>query len=263
MTRRRTARTLMISPLESLEDRLVLTAIPGNVLEGVVALKGGPAIGAIYNEFVDYVQAGSKGTFTSPESASVVMAGQAVGVDIRFGAGNFATNVSQMQAIGMLVTAQVPSLGIVEGFVPIGQLPSVALDPNLSSLSPVYRPTAFTDPIATQTAAVTLKGGPTLGNIFQEFANYEQSGAVGPFTPMEASRVEFAGNAVKVDIRATQGNYSALLQEMQNLGMLVTATAPKVGLIEGYISIAQLPQVAADAHLAGMNPVYKPTNFGG
>ncbi len=75
----------------------------------------------------------------------------------------------------------------------------------------------------------------------------------------ESNQIVIAGAAVGVDIRTTPANYNAMLTQMESLGMLVTATAPQVGVIEGFLPIVQLPLVAANAGLTGMSPVYKPS----
>jgi hypothetical protein len=281
---RRSARKMTFTSLETLEDRLVLSATPvTNPLEALVDMKAAPVIGLIYTEYVNYYQAGSHGAFLSAQSDTVEMAGNAVGVNIQFSGGNFATNEAQMQQIGMLVTATAPSLGIVEGFMPIGSLPSVAMDPFMSSLTPVFKPTLGPIPSAAPTApvptppaptapipttpgmiasfeaAVNLKGGPELGAVYQEFVNYEQAGGTGTFSSPQASQIEISGMSVGVDVRTSAANFTAMLDEMEQLGMDVTATVPQVGVIEGFLPIAQLPAVAASTGLAGMNPVYKPT----
>jgi hypothetical protein len=259
---RRSTRKMTFTSLDALEDRLALSATPvANPLEALVDMKSSPVVGEIYTEFVNYFQAGSHGAFVSPQAAQVEMAGNAVGVDIRFSSGNFATNEAQMQQLGMLVTATAPSVGIVEGFLPIAVLPSVAMDPNAISVTPVLKPTQSAIPPASQVPLVALKGGPALGSIYQEFVNFEQAGGTGTFRPVEAGQILFAGDAVGVDIRTSAANFNTMLGEMEQLGMQVTATAPQVGVIEGFLPIAQLPTVAGNAGLAGMNPIYKPTQF--
>jgi hypothetical protein len=286
---RRTDHHLSITPLESLEDRLALSATPVNPLETAVAAHGGPVLGSIYTEYFNYVVEGSKGTFNPPEAAQVEMTPSTVKVDIRFGGGNFVANATALQNMGMVFTSGVPSLNLVEGSVPIGQLPSVAADDPIVSLSPVYKPTAYASapvtpavpagpiapvtptpitpatPAAPMTVAqgVALKGGPDLGSIYQEYVNYEQAGGTGTFMPSEAGRIEFRGTSVNVSIRTPVANFTAMLGQMKALGMQVTGTvqAGQVGVIEGYMPIGQLPQVAINAGLVGMAPVYKPTAY--
>jgi hypothetical protein len=260
---RHTARTLT---LESLEDRLTLSATPAaNPLEAMVAAKASPVLSTIYNQFTAYDQAGSPGQFTSTDSGQVEMSGSAVGVDIRL-LGNFQGNLANMEAIGMDVTATDPNIGLVEGFLPIGQLPPVAVDPNLVAVTPVLVPgqNLATSPTAqSDEAAVALKGGSALGTLYQEFLNYEAAGGTGTFAPAEASQILVAGGAVGVDLTTPLANLPTMIAEINALGMDVTATATtgQVGIIEGFVLIADLPMVATNPGLIGMGPIYKPVNF--
>jgi hypothetical protein len=279
---RRLAHKLTLISLEPLEDRLALSGDPvATEFEALVNNKGGGLLGTIYSEFVNYYEAGSQGSFLSAQSNLAQIAGTSVEIDVRFGQGNFVANGTQMQELGMDITAGVPSIGLIEGFMPISQLPIVAADNYVSSLAPVLKPVQNpipsanavvpigtpTTPSATGTPApitnpmaeaVALKGGPVLGSIFQEFYNYEVGGASGTFAPVQAGQVEIAGEAVGVDIRTSAANYDAVLGAMEADGMLVTATAPQVGVIEGFLPIAELPTVATNYAISGISPVYKP-----
>jgi hypothetical protein len=277
---RRTARKLTIPALESLEDRVALTAsFVSNPWEAAVDMKGGDTLGSIYTQYYNYVVAGSQGPFYAAQAHQVEMAGNAVGVNIQFGSGTLQSNETQMQQIGMLVLGTSGS-GMVSGFMPIGSLLSVANDSNASSMAPVFRPNtgltpgaaaidpsvsaaAPTMPTTTTTsdeAAVALKGGPMLSSIYQQFVAYEQAGGTGTFSPTGASQVVMAGDAVGVNISTSAANYATMLSNMEQLGMYVTATAPQDGIIEGFIPIAQLPAVAANTGLTGLSPVYKPAS---
>lgn len=263
---RRSARALTITSLESLEDRIALSTVSAtNPWESLVDTKGGPTLGVIYTQYFNYVQSGSQGAFLSAQSNAVEMIGPTVGVELQFSSGsNFAANAALMQQAGLIETASFPSLNIVEGFMPIGQLPAIAPDPNLTTLAPVYKPTQGPVPSATTTSAadstIALKGGAALASIYQEFMNYEQAGGAGTFSPAEAGQIEFAGDAVGVDIRTPAADFEAMLGAMEIYGMDVTATAVagQVGVIEGFLPIVQLPTVAANGDLVGMSPVYKP-----
>jgi len=274
---RRSARKMTFTSLESLEDRLVLAASPAtNPYEALVVNRGGPLLGAIYTELVNYYQEGAHGQFLAAQSNTVEMSGTSVGIDVRFGAGNFYANATQMQQLGMVITAGVPSIGLVEGYMPIYQLPTVAGDANVSSLSPVLKPTLkiptpsispavpagpvtptpITNPMA---AGVAVKGGPVLGSIFQDLVNYEVAGAHGTFVSAEAAQVEFIGGAVGIDVRTTPANFYAMAAQLQADGMYITAGVPQLGIIEGFLPVMSLPEVAVNGGLVGMSPIYKPT----
>jgi hypothetical protein len=266
--------------LESLEGRLALSATPvSNPLESLEAAKAGPALGEVYNQYTNYYQAGSQGGFTSSLSGVVEMNGPTVGVDIQL-SGNFQSNLADMKAIGLVQTATVPSIGMVEGFLPIGQLPAVAEDPNLVSVNPVYVPgqNPIESPLPSPTAAgstgtstfnptsaaaqstLALKGGPALASIYQEFISYEAAGGTGTFNPPQESYIQFAGQAVGVQLTTSTANLDAMITQMDEEGMLVTGTAiaGQTAIIDGYVPIANLTVVAANAGLIGMSPAYKP-----
>jgi len=250
--------------LESLEDRLALSGTPvaANPLEAVVDLKASSQVATAYTEYVNFVQSGSQGAFNSSVSGQIVEVGSMVGIDVRFGSGNFLANAAQMQQLGMQITAGYPSQGVVEGLMPLGQLPSVAEDPNATYITPVVREVSYADPAPV--TAVSLKGGPVLASIYQEYLNYQAAGSQGTFAPAESSQVVIQGTSVGVDIRTPVADFSAMLGQMQALGMQVTAvtTVGQVAVIEGLVPIAQLPTVAENSMLVGVAPVYYPTRFG-
>lgn len=259
---RRTARALTISSLESLEDRCVLsTTATGNAWEAVVTSVGGPTLGAIYTEYYNYVASGSQGLFYSPYSHTVEMIGPTVGVQFQFTSGSFASNEALMKGAGLVETAAFPTANVLEGFMPIAQLPAIAPDPNIGTLTAVMRPVDTpvinTAPSNPNVTIVTELGGAQLGSVYQEYLNYEAAGGTGTFSPTEASSIYFNGTSVGVDIRSTPANFNAMLGAMEVYGMQVTATVPQIGLIEGFLPIAQLPTVLTNADLVSLVPIYK------
>jgi hypothetical protein len=263
---RRPARALTISSLETLEDRLVLSATSATVTawESTVTSIGGQTLGSIYTQYVNYVESGSQGAFNPAQDHTVELIGPTVGVEFQFKSGsNFASNAALLEGAGLVETASFPSANIIEGFLPIGQLPAIAPDPNLSSMTAVMRPTTGLVPNAaaapnSQTAVVATVGGPALGTVYQDYLNYEAAGGTGTFTSSESGQIFISGTSVGVDIQTSPANFNAMLQAMEVYGMQVTATAPQVGVIEGYLPIAQLPTVAANADLEGLAPIYIP-----
>ena len=262
MNRRRPARNLTISPVESLDRRIVPSgaALDSAALGAIVTAKGGPTLGAIYREYVAYEQSGGKGEFRPAESGRVSFEGTSVGVDVRFGGGDFNALVGQLKGIGMHVTATVPRLGLVEGYLPISALPAVAGNSHEAGLAPNYKPVPFPalDTTTQQGTLVARKGGSTLGAIYREYVAYEQSGGKGEFRPAESGRVSFEGTSVGVDVRFGGGDFNALVGQLKGIGMHVTATVPRLGLVEGYLPISALPAVAGNSHEAGLAPNYKP-----
>ena len=105
----------------------------------VVSTKGGPELGSIYQQYLTYEQAGGQGAFVPSQSGRIAFSGTSVGVEIRI-SGDLNAAVGQLQGSGMLVTATSAQSGIVEGYVPIADLPTVAGDGQVIGLSPIYRP---------------------------------------------------------------------------------------------------------------------------
>jgi hypothetical protein len=80
---------------------------------------------SLYNE---YAAAGS-GTFkpSQPTDSQLQISGNNVEVSIKVGSGTaFATALAQLQTDGMQVSASSATYGLVEGMLPISELPSAA-----------------------------------------------------------------------------------------------------------------------------------------
>jgi len=97
----------------------------------------GQDLNTIYKEFL---QQGGSATFTSSLAGRVEIHGTNVGVDVNMASGNFGTFVSSMTKLGMQVQTTDATHGIVEGFLPIAEIPAAAQNPQTLSLSPIYIP---------------------------------------------------------------------------------------------------------------------------
>jgi len=270
MITRRAARKLTIGSLEALDERIVpaggvgLTATAAQV--AALDARGGQVLSSIYHQFASYEQAGAKGAFTTSASRVVPIDGTSVEVDVRFGAGDFNTLVGQLKGAGMRVTSVSSQLRVVEGFLSIANLPTVAANSHVTSLSPSFKPVlgrvsaeAFTPPSAAQQqATVVAKGGQVLGSIYQQFASYQQAGAKGAFTPTLARQVYINGTSIKVDIRFGAGDFNTLVSQLKGAGMQVTSVSPQLRVVEGFLSIANLPTVAANSHVTSLSPSFRP-----
>jgi len=107
------------------------TSLPANA---------GNVLNTIYQEYLDFAKNGGTGTFVSSWSPYVVIQGTDVRVDVHGdGSGNFGSLVSDLQNMGMQITATDSVTQTVEGMLPIAQLPSAAQDPQTMSISPSYR----------------------------------------------------------------------------------------------------------------------------
>jgi hypothetical protein len=106
----------------------------GDTQNGPLAKAGADLI-TIYQEF--QAQGGSS-TFTSSKAGVIKIQGGTVGVDIHTTGSNFGQFVSTMSSLGMQVQTKDATHGIVEGFLPIGQLPTVAQNTQTVAISPIY-----------------------------------------------------------------------------------------------------------------------------
>ena len=133
--------------LESLETRRLLTGggstwtptDPNNLLDaqnGPMANLG-PDVVKVYGEYLTYEAAGAKGAFTSPLSSQIHIKGTTIGLDVK-GSGNFGTFESALQTIGMTVTSTNTTYEIIEGYVPIADLPKVAEQAQTVDANPLY-----------------------------------------------------------------------------------------------------------------------------
>ncbi len=144
-------------PVERLDARLAPSAIhiPVHVPVPTVAMHGSPppkvqgykpngsamdkagqTLNVIYSEFQTYVAAGSTGTFVSSQAGKASISGTSVGVDIR-AKGDLAALTTELKALGMTVTATSTQFGIVEGTLPIAQLPTVSSYSAVVGISPI------------------------------------------------------------------------------------------------------------------------------
>jgi hypothetical protein len=93
----------------------------------------------IHQEFVAFRSTNPTGTFVSSQSGLVRIEGDSVGVDIR-AAGDFNALVTTLTGLGMQIQFSDPNTRIVEGLLPIAQLPAIAGSPLISSVNPVFVP---------------------------------------------------------------------------------------------------------------------------
>jgi len=100
----------------------------------------GNILNTIYQEYQNFLS-NPTGDFTSSWSSTVLIRGNNVGVDVHGnGSGDFNALVTELQKLGMQVTAADPVTQTVEGLVPIDQLATVAQASQTKSLSPVFLP---------------------------------------------------------------------------------------------------------------------------
>lgn len=111
-----------------------VTPTPTDIKSGPLA-KAGQDLITIYEEFQ---QQGGGASFTSSKAGYIEIQGTNVGIDAYMSGGNFTTYVASLASLGMQIKSQDAAHGIVEGFLPISQLPSAAQNAQTLSLSPIY-----------------------------------------------------------------------------------------------------------------------------
>ena len=97
------------------------TTSPGPLSANVAA-----ALQSLYQE---YENAGGGSTFTpsQPSDNQLQISGTSVGVNLKMGsAGDFSTFLSQLQSDGLQVSSSSATYGLVDGMLPIGDLPTIA-----------------------------------------------------------------------------------------------------------------------------------------
>ncbi len=108
----------------------------------LLTAKGGLPLASIYQAYETDVQAGSKFTPTSSQTTQYYFSGTSIKLDISVATGNLKAMLGVLKQLGMTVdaTAIPGQVAIIEGFVPIAQLPTVAANVDVFALPPARRP---------------------------------------------------------------------------------------------------------------------------
>jgi large repetitive protein len=187
-----------ILAMEPLENRRLLTGgspwVPTstNLLDaqnGPMANLGTDTVKA-YGEYLTYVAAGAKGTFTLNLSEPVWQVGTYIGMDLQ-GSGNFTTYEAALKSIGMVVTATDPTRDMVEGFVQLKDLPQVAEEAQTVGGQPNYKPVQAQEGVSPNQADTALNvaaarnkfsvngAGQTIGVLSDSVNEFQDSTAAG------------------------------------------------------------------------------------
>jgi len=106
------------------------TPLPPNV---------GSQLQSLYQQFVN---SGSSGDFTPTGLPGIVISGSNVGINVHTSdPANFNAILAQLQSDGMQVTNSSPTYGLIEGMLPIAQLPTVAQISSDLSITAQVHPT--------------------------------------------------------------------------------------------------------------------------
>ena len=107
---------------------------------------------SLYTQYEAYESAGGSGTFSPTGVGLLVINGTDVGIEVKDNnTADFSSLTSELQSEGMQILDSSPTYGLIEGMLPIGQLP------NAAELSPTLSITPMTNPIP---AAMALTSSP-------------------------------------------------------------------------------------------------------
>ncbi len=98
-------------------------------------------------KFEAYESSGASGPFRTTGLNGLVINGTSVGIQVKAqNTGDFTTFVSTLQSDGMQVLDSSSTYGLVDGMLPIAQLPTVAQLPQTQSVMPMFNPILSSSP---------------------------------------------------------------------------------------------------------------------
>ncbi len=104
--------------------------------------------------------------------------------------------------------------------------------------------------------------GQDLIHIYQQYQTYIQNGSKGTFKSTLANDINFSNNGTSVGIDAHfSGSMTTYQQALKQFGMTVIATNATNHIVEGYVPISSLPQIASEAQTVSASPIYKPIAY--
>ena len=96
---------------------------------------------SLYAQYEVYETSGASGPFRPTGLNGLVISGTSVGIQVKSNnTGDFSSFVSTLQSDGMQVLDSSSTYGLVNGMLPIGQLPAVAQLPQTLSITPMFNP---------------------------------------------------------------------------------------------------------------------------
>jgi len=114
---------------------------PSSTLPASLPAKADGNLNAIYQQYLQFVNSGGTGTFTSPLSTMIEIQGTSVGVQVHGnGTSDFNALVSSLQSMGMQVSATDAVTQTVAGMLPIADLPTATQGLQILSVTAQYRP---------------------------------------------------------------------------------------------------------------------------
>jgi hypothetical protein len=121
----------------------------GSNASGIIPVNGSGTLPAnvsvqlqsLYSQYETYASSGGGGTFSPTGVNLLVINGTNVGIQVKdSNTGDFNTLTTELLSDGMQILVSDPTYGIVEGMIPIAQLPTVAQVPQSVSITPMLNP---------------------------------------------------------------------------------------------------------------------------
>jgi hypothetical protein len=192
--------------------------------------KGGEDLMRLYQQYAGWKAAGAAGIFYSPQSDLLYIDGSSVGVSVR-AAGDIHAFLKSIDAVGFRSIAVNTDYQVVDGFLPIDQLPACAQWPSVINLRPIYRPVTNTQGVANNQADETLK------------------------SDLARAAFNVSGAGVKIGVLSDSANrYAGGLADSQASGDLPTVQVLQDGAPgstdEGRAMLELIHDIAPDASLA-------------
>jgi len=118
-----------------------ITPTPISNASGTLPANVSVQLQSLYTQYQTYESSGGNGTFSPTGVNLLVINGTSVGIQVKdTNTGDFNTLITELEGDGMQVLDSSSTYGIVEGMLPIAQLPTVAQLPQTLSITPMLPP---------------------------------------------------------------------------------------------------------------------------
>ena len=114
---------------------------PSPNASGMLPANVGAPLQSLYAQYETYESSGGHGPFSPTGANLLVINGTDVGIQVKdTSTGDFNTLIAELQGDGMQILDSDSTYGLVEGMLPIAQLPTVAQLPQTLSITPMSNP---------------------------------------------------------------------------------------------------------------------------
>jgi hypothetical protein len=118
-----------------------ITPISSPSVPGALPANVGVQFQSLYSQYETYERSGGSGTFSPTGVSTLEITGTYVGVQVKDTiTGDFNSLIAELQGDGMQISDSSSTYGIVEGMLPIAQLPTAAQLPQTLSITPILNP---------------------------------------------------------------------------------------------------------------------------